>query len=253
MSLRAPQAPDAAARLIAVNRRRRAVRRWVAIGSLPVVLAALLLVVKLLSMVGFAHQAITAHLAGDAEGTVAAASGQQPANWFEPYKAPYNLGVGLASAGRLEESRAAFEEALGLATGLEVCAIRVNLALVIEWMGDAAQADGDGVAARELFGEALQLVLDTPEECRSDEADEQSPDPERDLDDTLDEQEQRLRDKIQPEASGQGGEGEGESSDSGQGPSQSDLDEIGDRLDQGQQERDDLGGGGGGSGTERPW
>ncbi len=245
---------DPAAELIAVNRRRRAARRWILIGSVPVLLLALVLVVKLLGMVGFAHRSIVTHFAADPAGTIAAAQWLQPMNWFEPYKAPYNLGVGLAAAGELPEARAAFEEALSLASGLEVCAIRVNLALVVEWMGDAADAEGDAAGANALWSEALQIVADTPPECDSDEADEQSPDPSRHLGDELDEQEQRLQDKIEQQQSG-GGEGDGQGGGQGeteQGPSQSQLDDIEDRLQQGQQERDGLDGGGSG-GAERPW
>jgi len=243
---------DAAAAVIAGNRRRAAVRRWIGIGSIPLVLVAALLVVKLLSMVAAAHTAITTHLAGDPAGTIAAAQWQQPLNWFEPYKAPYNAGVGSASAGQLDQARAEFEQALSLAGGLEVCAIRVNLALVIEWMGDAAFAEGAAAQASSLWQEALTITLETPPECSSDEADAQSPDPERSLEDSLDESQERLEEKLrdQPPTPDQPSESEEPA------PSESDLQDLQDRLEQGAQEREDfLGddGFGSGGGTDRPW
>lgn len=243
---------DAAAAVIAGNRRRRIARRWITIGSIPIVVVALLLVVKLLSMFAAAHVAITTHLAADPAGTIAAAQWQQPLNWFEPWKAPYNAGVGSAAAGLLPEAKGEFEEALGLATGLEVCAIRVNLSLVVEWMGDAALADGDAASAAALWQEALTITLDMPEECNSEEADQQSPDAERSLEESQQQSQERLEEKLQEdsqqEPSDQPGEAEGPS------PSDDDLQALQDRLEQGAQDREDLlGDEGGGGGTDRPW
>ena len=242
---------QAAAAMIAANRRRATARRWIGIASIPFIIAAALLVIKLLSMVAAAHTAITAHVSDDPAGTIAAAQWQRPANWFEPYKAPYNAGVGSASAGALEQARAEFEEALSLASGLEVCAIRVNLSLVLEWMGDAAFADAAAAQASAFWQEALTMTLETPEECRSEEADRQSPDPERSLDESLNESQERLEEKLrdQPEPS------EEPSEEPQPEPSESDLQELQDRLDDGAQEREDFLGddGLGGGGTDRPW
>lgn len=252
----APTHADAAAALLAANRRRRSIRRWIAIGTLPLTLAALLLTGKLLSMYAFAHQSITSYVVGDYEGTIRSAEGQEVLNWFEPYKAPYNVGVGLAASLQLPEARAKFEEALPLAQGLEVCAVRVNLALVIEQMGDAARDGGDGAAAAELYAEALTITLETPEECDSAEADEQSPDPERSMGDTLDQLEDRLQEKQQQQQSGGEGEQPEEQEQEQEQPSEGQLDELEDRLDQGQQEREDQQQGEDdeqGSGTDRPW
>lgn len=242
---------DAAAAVIAGNRRRAAARRWIAIGSIPLVIVAALLVIKLLSMVAAAHTAITTHLAGDPAGTIAAAQWQQPLNWFEPYKAPYNAGVGSASVGALDQARTEFEEALSLATGLEVCAVRVNLALVVEWMGDAALADGSPAEASALWQEALTITLETPQECRSEEADAQSPDPERSLEESLDESQERLEEKLRDQQPPPDQPSESEEP----APSESDLQELQDRLEQGAQEREDFLGddGPGGGGTDRPW
>ena len=142
----------AAAQLLASNRRRRSIRKWIAIGSIPLVLVSLFFVGKILSMYAFAHQAISAYVVDDYAGSEAAAEGQEFLNWFEPYKAPFNVGTALAGAEQLPEARAKLEESLALATGLEVCGVRINLALVLERMGDAARADGDGTAAAELYG-----------------------------------------------------------------------------------------------------
>ena len=253
-----PSQADAAAALLAVNRRRRRIRRWVAIATLPLTLAALLLVVKLLSMYAFAHTSISTFVSGAYAESESAARGQDIANWFEPFAAPYNIGTALGGADELGASRTELERALPLAQGLQVCPVLINLSLVVERQGDAAQADGDAARAAELYGEALEITVETPEECRSEAAQQQSPQPNRDMSDTLDENQRRQQEKQrqsqqpppeQPQQPDQGEQGE---------TPQDKLDDIEDRLNQGAQEREDqLGGGqgddGSGGGTDRPW
>lgn len=244
--------PNPAAALLAANRRRRSIRRWVAIGTLPLTLAALLFVGKILSMYAFAHQAITAYVVDDYAGSESSARGQEFLNWFEPYKAPFNIGTALAGAEQLPAARTELERALSLATGLEVCGVRINLALVVERMGDAARADGDGAGAEALYGEALTITLETPDECRSEEAQQQSSDPHRDMGDALDDSEQRLTEKQQdqpppPE--------EQQPQEQQPQPSDDELQDLKDKLDQGTQERDQQQDGDdpGSSGTDKPW
>lgn len=241
----------AAAALLRSNRRRRRVRRWVAIALMPFALVALLVVGKLLSMYAFAHQSITAYVVDDFAGAEASARGQDFFNWFEPYKAPFNIGTALGAAEQLPEARAELEEALGLATGLEVCGVRINLALVVERMGDAASIEGDGATAAELYGEALTITVETPEECESDEAQQQSSDPQRDMAETLDGAEDRLKQKQQQEA--EQPEPQPQPGDEDQ-PSDSKLQDLQDKLEEGTQERDQQQGDEpGGTGTEKPW
>ncbi|WP_431807740.1 hypothetical protein [Microbacterium paraoxydans] len=245
---------DTAAAVLRSHRRRRRLRRWVAIGTLPLTLAALLFVGKILSMYAFAHQAITSYVVDDFAGAESAARGQEFLNWFEPYKAPYNVGTALAGAEELPAARSELERALDLASGLEVCAVRINLAIVVERMGDAARADGDGAAAAELYGEALTLTVETPEECRSEEAQQQSPDPQRDMSDTLDGAEDRLKQKQQEQQEqSQGEEGEQPQQQEPQ-PSEDKLQDLQEKLNQGTQERDQQQGGDpGGSDADKPW
>lgn len=244
-----------AAALLAANRRRRRIRRWIAIGTLPLTLAALLLVGKMLSMYAFAHQSITAYVVDDYAGSESAARGQEFLNWFEPAKAPYNVGTALAGAERLSEARTKLEEALPLAHGLEVCAVRINLAFVIERMGDAARAGGDGAGAASLYGDALTVTIETPDECRTEQAQQQSPDPERDMEGTLDEAERRLTEKQKQEQQPPPPPEEQPQPDQEPQPSEDELQELQDKLDQGTQERDQQQDGDdpGGSGTDKPW
>ncbi len=246
----------AASALLASNRRRRRIRRWIAIGTLPLTLAALLFVGKILSMYALAHQAISDYVVDDYAGSEASARGQEFLNWFEPYKAPFNVGTALAGAEKLPEARAKLEEALTLAHGLEVCGVRINLALVVERMGDAARADGDGVKAAELYGEALTITTETPAECSSEDAQKQSSDPERDMEKTKDDLEDRLKQKQQEQQQPPPEEPQEQPEEQPQPqPSEEKLDDLKEKLEQGTQERDQQQDGedGGGSGTDKPW
>lgn len=248
-------APNPAAALLAANRRRRRIRRWIAIGTLPLTLAALLFVGKLLSMYAFAHQAITAYVVDDYSGSESAARGQEFLNWFEPYKAPFNIGTALGAAEQLPEARAKLEEALELAHGLEVCGVRINLALVIERQGDAARADGDGAGAAELYGEALTITVETPDECNSEEAQQQSSDPQRDMEKSLEDTRDRLKQKQQEQQQPPPPEEEEQPQEQEPQPSEDQLQDLQDKLEQGTQERDQQQNGDdpGGSGTDKPW
>ncbi|MGN6271701.1 MAG: hypothetical protein ACTHMQ_01275 [Protaetiibacter sp.] len=231
------------------NRRRGRVRRVLLLATAPLAIVALLLCGKLLSMYAFAHQSASAYAAGDYAGTTQAARGQELLNWFEAYKAPFNVGVGLADAGELRGARAAFEESLALAHGLEQCVVRVNLAIVLERTGDAALRDGDPEAAAEAWQQALVVSQDAPEGCGSSDADATTSDPERELCETMDEQQQRLREKLED-----GTTKPDDPQEQTETPDASDLDDIKDQLEQGAQDRDDRDqGDGAGAGTDRPW
>lgn len=240
--------------LLRANRRRRAVRRGIAIGAIPLLLVAVAFTAKVLSMYAFAYSAAAAYAAEDYPGTTAAARGQEPFNLFEPYKAPFNVGVGLTASGDLPGGRAAFEQALALSTGLEQCAVRVNLAITIERMGDLALAEGDPVAARSAWQEALLVMQEAPEGCHTPEADEVSPDPDQNMADTTAEEERRLLEKLQQSTDPDPPE-EPEEPQESEPLEEDQIESIEDLLQQGQAERnEELGdAGAGGSGTDRPW
>ncbi|MFT4259694.1 hypothetical protein [Microbacterium sp.] len=245
----------AASALLAANRRRRSIRRWIAIGTLPLTLFALFFVGKIVSMYALAHQSISAYVVDDYAGSETAARGLEFANWFEAFKAPFDIGTALAGAEELPAARAKLEESLALATGLEQCTVRINLALVIERQGDAAREDGDGEAAAVFYSEALTVSAETPEECSSDEAQEQSSDPDRDMQQTKEDTEDRLKQKQQEQEQQQPQQPEEEQQQHDPTPSEDKLDELKEKLEQGQEERDQQGQGDepGGSGTDKPW
>ena len=238
------------------NRRRRLARRVAAIVATPILIFILLVGVKVLSMYAFAYQSAASYAAGNYAGTVQAARGQQFLNFFEPYKAPFNVGVGLTGSGDLAGARAAFEEALGLARGLEQCAVRVNLAIVIERIGDAAAAEGDRTAARASWQEALLVLQESPDGCHTPEADDVSPDPNQSMPDTVTEEERRLREKLEEQTQQPQEPEETEEPEEQPTPDEEQLENIQEQLEEGIDERDEYLDGedeGYGSGTDRPW
>lgn len=248
-----------AAALLAANRTRKKVRFWVTIVTLPIAIVAVAFSLKLFTMYAFAHHVIVSHVTGDHAGGVQASRWQEFFNVVEPYKAPFNAGISLVSNGDLESGRAKFEEALPLADGLAVCHVRVNLALTIERIGDAAARDNRTDDAMAFYAEALVVTLETPEECDSDEASAASSDPERDMSETLDDLEDRLRQKQQSDPGEQpedpNGSPEEEPEPTPQ-PNQEQLEELERRLEQGAEEREEHQQGndeGPSSGTDRPW
>ena len=256
-----PLNEDAAAAhaLLAAIRRRRVVRRWIAWGSLPLLLVAALFVGKVVSLYAFAYQSIVSYVAGDYTGSVSAAEGLNPANWFEPYKAPFDQGVGLAESGKLAAGQKKFEESLKLAHGLEVCAVRFNLALELEREGDAAADAQQHATALEFYAQALQVNADRPKECDSAQAQEQSPDPQRDMSQSNKDQQDRLQQKQQDQQQQQQNPDpqQQDPQNPQPKPDQGKLDELQQKLQQGERDRQQNQqsdqGDGGSSGTDKPW
>ncbi len=259
----------AAAALLERNRRRRRIRKWIGIGSIPVLLVVMALLVKILSMYAAAHMSIASFITGDGSGASRAAQWQYPVNIFEPFKAPFNNAVGLAANAQYAPARAEFEKALGMVTGLEECAVRVNLSITIERLGDLKDQAGDPYAAKKLYDEALLNLLDGPKDCEDEEKSSQnSSDPNRDMNSQRQEMEQRLQEKQEQQQQKQDGDeggaetkpepGEGDGGeDEKPGPGQEQLDEIEERLGQGERDRDDMGregdDGWGNYETDKPW
>ncbi|WP_054685441.1 hypothetical protein [Microbacterium sp. No. 7] len=178
-----------------MNRRTRRIVAWAVITPLALGVAAY--AVKIVGMYRLADDAISSYWAVDYPGTIDAARGLELLNLFEPYKAPFNSGVGYAASGAFDEARVRFEEALELATGVEACPVLVNLALTIERQGDDASADAEWLRAYDLYAEAAAVAGGAPAECASESAREQSPDPRRSMSDALDEARERASEKAQ--------------------------------------------------------
>jgi tetratricopeptide (TPR) repeat protein len=155
-----PETPQARAARLRMRKR-------LALWSLPFVLALALVSAKLLTMVAFGDEAIRAYVSGNVTGTENAGERLEFVNLIEPHKAPFARGDARVLAGDYDGARQAFEEALGLAPrdSRESCQIRVNLALSLEKLGQAAQTAGKADLAKQYFDRVQQVVNDAPPGC----------------------------------------------------------------------------------------
>ncbi|MGA7203023.1 MAG: hypothetical protein WBX27_00165 [Specibacter sp.] len=147
--------------LTPLQRKRRRMLLW----SAPVVLPALVLACKLLSLPLFAGQAATAFAADNGAGTIRSAQGMGAMNLVEPWKAHFARGDGHALAGDYAGAKADFATSLTLVSGPEACKVRVNLVLSLEKLGDAAEKAGDAASAVALFKEGAGVVAQAPPGC----------------------------------------------------------------------------------------
>ena len=155
-----PETPQARAARLRMRKR-------LALWSLPFVLALALVSAKLLTMVALGDEAVHAYGSGNVTGTESAGQRLEFLNLIEPHKAPFARGDARVLAGDYDGARAAFEEALALAPrdSRESCQIRVNLALSLEKLGQAAQTAGNNDVAKQYFDRVQQVVNDAPPGC----------------------------------------------------------------------------------------
>lgn len=102
---------------------------------------------------------------GDYGSAAATAQWQKRLAVLERHKGYYNAGTARAASGELEQARGELEQALRLSPPADECRVIVNLAYVLEALGDAAHADQDARSGDALYQEALTLIEEAPEHC----------------------------------------------------------------------------------------
>ena len=142
-------------------------RKRLILWSLPFVVLLALVATKLLTMVSLGDEALRSYTAGNVTGTEDAAKRLGFLNLIEAHKAPFARGDARVLAGDYDGARAAFEESLVLAPqdSREACQIRVNLALSLEKLGQAAQNAGHADQAKQYFDRVQQVVNEAPPSC----------------------------------------------------------------------------------------
>jgi hypothetical protein len=146
-------------------------RRRLLIYSAPLTAAALLIIVKLISVVIVGNSAVTSFSHGDGGVVKADAAVLGLANVVQPAKAPFAAGIAAVLDGRLEEADTDFSAALARSGPAECCPERVNLELVRETQGDRAAAAKDRARADERYLSALAVVNQAPSSCFADNSD----------------------------------------------------------------------------------
>jgi len=153
-------------------------RRRLLVYSAPVVAGALLIAIKLFSVVLVGNSAHNAFNSGDGSAVRADAAVLGVVNVVEPARAPFAAGTAAVLDGRLEDADAHFTDALARGDTVGSCPARVNLELVRETQGDRAAAAGERARADERYASALAVVDAAPRGCFAGNAD---PDPQRHL------------------------------------------------------------------------
>jgi hypothetical protein len=151
-------------------------RRRLLIYSAPLTVVALVVIVKLISVVVAGNSAVSSFNHGDGSAVRADAAVLGIANVVEPAKAPFAAGTAAVLDGRLGDADAHFVAALARTDAAHSCPVRVNLELVRETQGDRAAAAGDRASADERYASALAVVDVAPRACFSGNSD---PDPQR--------------------------------------------------------------------------
>ncbi|MGA7134030.1 MAG: hypothetical protein WBZ15_17110 [Mycobacterium sp.] len=151
-------------------------RRRLLICSAPITVAALLVAVKLISVVVAGNSATSAFASGDGTAVRADAAILGVANVVEPVKAPFAAGTAAVLDGGLDDADSHFSAALSRTDAASSCPVRVNLELVRETQGDRAAAAGDRARADERYVSALAIVDRGPQGCFLGNSD---PDPQR--------------------------------------------------------------------------
>ncbi|OBH95475.1 hypothetical protein [Mycobacterium sp. E2733] len=151
-------------------------RKRLLVYSAPVTVAALLVAVKLFSVVVVGDSAADDFANRDGNGVRAEAAILGVANLVQPAKAPFAAGAAAVLDGRLGDADNQFSAALASTDADRSCPVRVNLELIRETQGDRAAAAGERVRAEERYASALAVVDDAPQSCFLGNGD---PDPQR--------------------------------------------------------------------------
>ena len=137
-------------------------RRRLLIYSAPMTVVALLVAVKLISVVVAGDSAVSALASGDGNAMHADAAILGVANLVEPAKAPFAAAAAALLDGRLDDAETHFTAALARTFDARSCPVRINLELVRETQGDRAVAAGDRARADERYASALAVVDSAP-------------------------------------------------------------------------------------------
>ncbi|MBB2984910.1 tetratricopeptide repeat protein [Terracoccus luteus] len=254
------------------GRRRRALpphlaarRRRLLLGSLPVTVLLALVALRLLTLNPVHDRTLAAYTAGDVDGTTTWGERQGWVNVVEGFRAPFALGDAQVLAGRFEQARPYFEQALEEVPkgGIDECKVRVNLGLTYEALGDAAKAAERETEWRQFYDKGITTMAERPPLCDAPEGGDSG----QRASDAQQRMEQKSEDQQQGQEPQQPQEGQGEQPqpqpqpDSGQQPTPEQQERLRQQqqrntAERNQQQDDDSrnqNGGGGGPAVPKPW
>jgi tetratricopeptide (TPR) repeat protein len=247
-------------------------RRRMILFSLPVVLLALFVAWKLLSMPVLAQRGIDAYDQGLFDRSVEASDSLMFLNVAEPWIPYFNRGTAHAAGQAYSDATDDLAKALERAPQERRCEVRVNLALAWEMQGDSYFEAGYFAGAIKLY-ETAKAVIDAgadegcfeqqpPEEEEQSEEQQPAPQqPEEDAAERLQQADERVTEKLRQ--SEQQESPEQPETDAGQPEEESDggggkVDELKERSDEAEKEKQNQdstqrGQDGSRSYVEKPW
>ncbi|GAB3049255.1 hypothetical protein GCM10027053_04840 [Intrasporangium mesophilum] len=147
--------------------RMRRRRRRLLLASLPVVVLAVLVALKLLSLNLVHSQTLAAYQEGDKAGTMTWGERQGWVNIVEQFRSPFAIGDAHLLTGHYDLARPWFEQAFEQVPkgGIDDCKVRVNLGLTYEALGDAAKARERTDEWRQYYDKGIKITSERPPLC----------------------------------------------------------------------------------------
>jgi hypothetical protein len=145
--------------------KRLRLRRRLLVFSAPVALLLIVVIVKSLSVVIAGNSAVSAYTERDNDALRRAANSLAVLNVAEPAKAYFAAGAAAVLDNRLEAADRQFSESLSRTPPAESCAVRINLELIRETLGDRAAAEFDARNAVAQYRNARMVVEHSEAGC----------------------------------------------------------------------------------------
>ena len=154
------------------ERARRRRRRILLLASIPVVIFALLVAGKLISVTVINQSALAQYARGDFEDSADQWSGMLEFNLVETWIPFFNRGVATAADEEYIPAIEDFEKALALAPDDRRCEVALNLSLGWEKLADGYAAAGYFTGAALLYETAVDVLADAGEGCTEEQLEE---------------------------------------------------------------------------------
>jgi hypothetical protein len=151
-------------------------RRRLAVFSVPAALLLLVAAAKMISVLLVGGSVVGDFARHDTESLRDDVNTLSLLNIIEPQKVTFDQGDLAVLEGRIDDAEHAFSSALARTPAAGSCAVRINLELVRETLGDLAARAADKELAREHYTSALDVVNAAPPHCFQANSD---PDPDR--------------------------------------------------------------------------
>jgi tetratricopeptide (TPR) repeat protein len=192
--------------------------------SLPVVIIALIIAVKLISLSAITTVALTLYDRSDFEGSADQSSRLLDQNVIEPYIPYFNRGDAKAADEDYTGAIDDFEKALELAPADRKCQVVVNLAHSWELLGDIYEQGGYHQGAVLLYQAAEDVIAAAGDDC-------EAPDP------AADELDQIEGDVGEKKQAAEDARDEQDATEPGAQSDDEKLDDLGDKQDQSDQDK----------------